>query len=180
MESKKKPNSDLNPLRSLFLAIGILVSISIISAAFEYKTTAPLFSNPNLHYNDEEFWCTFTIFSEPDTIPDEDVEHLFIVEAEPQFPGGEKAWTQFLRNHLKPIAVDSLSTNKVYLSFIIDQKGKLKDVEVTRSLSPKHDEEALRVLALSPNWVPARQRSLPVKYRMSIWIRFPKKLEVKD
>ena len=180
MESKKKPNSDLNPLRSLFLAIGILVSISIISAAFEYKTSAPLFSNPNLHYDDDEFWCTFTIFSEPDTIPDEDSEHIFIAETEPQFPGGKKAWTQFLQNHLRPIAVDSLSTNKVYLSFIIDQKGKLTDAKVMRSLSPKHDEEALRVLALSPDWVPATQRKVPVKYRMSIWIRFPKNLKVKD
>ena len=177
METKKKPSVDVKSFRSLFLGIGILVSISIVSAAFEYKSEAPLFSNPKIFQDDDEFWCDFNVIIEPDTLPKD--EPLYIIaEQEASFPGGEKSWISFLKKNLKALPNQAAVKGKVFVSFIVNKEGKPSDFTIVRGLTPKHDKEVLRVMALSPDWVPARQGDRPVNSRKIIIIHFPKYLEV--
>lgn len=178
METKKKPSVDLNLVRSLFLGIGILVSISIVSAAFEYKTGPSSLFHADLDFQEyEEFWCEFNIIIEADTVPKGEPIYM-ISEKEAEFPGGEKAWVSFLQKNLKPIRGAYKNGRKVFISFLVNKEGKLSDFTVVRSASPKLDKEALRVLALSPDWLPARQGDEVVHSRKMIVIQFPKYMEI--
>lgn len=75
----------------------------------------------------------------------------------PQFQGGEKALMRFLDKHVtyppeykgKPI------NGKVIVRFVIDGSGKILCPSILRSLHPILDQEALRVIQLMPDWIPA-------------------------
>src|SRR3989339_509217 len=53
----------------------------------------------------------------------------------------------------------------VVLSFIIDTKGKVSNVEAENDPGYGTAEEAVRVMKLSPNWIPAKQNGKPVVYK---------------
>lgn len=66
---------------------------------------------------------------------------------------------------------------RVLVDFIIDEKGKVRDVKVIRGVHPDLDAEAVRVISASPDWKPARVRGKKVKCEMSLYVEF--KLEKK-
>lgn len=51
----------------------------------------------------------------------------------------------------------------VIVQFVIDKKGKLVEAQVTNSVDPALDKEALRVIESSPLWEPGKQREKPVR-----------------
>ena len=55
---------------------------------------------------------------------------------------------------------------KVYLKFIIDTAGKIRDIEIVRKLGWGFDEEAIRVFKLMPDWIPGKQNGKAVKVRL--------------
>ena len=61
---------------------------------------------------------------------------------------------------------------KVLVDFIIDEKGKVRDVQVLRGVDPRLDEEAVRVVSASPDWRPGYVGGKKVKAEMSLWIEF--------
>ncbi len=113
------------------------------------------------------------VFDEPD---EEVVEDTFILAPEIQasFEGGQKAWLKFLRKNLKyPKQAQRMGREgKVFLRFIVDKEGNVSDISVTRGIGAGCDEEAIRVLSMSPKWNPGKQRGRPVKSPMAIAIVF--------
>lgn len=111
-----------------------------------------------------------------DAEPEEEVaEQLFlVVEEEASFPGGDKAWAQFLKKNFKyPRNAQRMGIEgKVFLSFIVDKNGVISDIQVTRGIGGGCNEEAIRVLQNSPRWNPGRQRGVAVKSRMALQIAF--------
>lgn len=69
-------------------------------------------------------------------------------------------------------AVDNGIQGKVLVDFIIDEKGKVRDVKVLRGVNPLLDEEAVKVVAASPDWKPARVRGKRVACEMSLYVEF--------
>lgn len=61
---------------------------------------------------------------------------------------------------------------RVIVQFIIDVNGKLIEANVLRGVHPSFDNEALRVVRLSPDWEPAKQGGKPVKQQFVIPVRF--------
>lgn len=61
---------------------------------------------------------------------------------------------------------------RVLVDFIIDRKGRVKDVKVIRGVSELLDAEALRVISASPDWRPARVRGQKVNCEMSLYVEF--------
>lgn len=178
MESKKQPPSDLKPLRGLFLGIGILVSISIVSTAFEYRLKP---SYTDTEFN-QEFWCDFDIspdykFELDDTLYNEQDVLYLIVETEASFPNGKKAWHTFLRQNLILPSLQSSLEGKIFLSLIIEKDGKITQSEVIRGLLPNLDRAVLKALSSSPDWLPAKENGKPVKSRKILMIQFPLKGE---
>ena len=69
-------------------------------------------------------------------------------------------------------AVDNGIQGKVLVDFIIDEKGKVRDVKVVKGVHSSLDEEAVKVVSASPDWKPARVRGKKVKCEMSLYIEF--------
>ncbi len=101
-------------------------------------------------------------------------EPFLILETPASFPGGDKAWAKFLRKNFKyPRKAKRMNIHgKVFLSFYVDAEGNISDIKVTRGIGGGCDEEAIRVLKLSPKWNPGLQRGRAVKSPMSLFIHF--------
>ncbi|NEN25143.1 energy transducer TonB [Cryomorpha ignava] len=102
-------------------------------------------------------------------------EQIFtIVEEMPSFPGGEPAMMKYLANNIKypAIAKDANIQGTVYVTFVVNEKGEVKDVKVLRSIGGGTDEEAIRVVQSMPKWKPGKQRGKAVKVQYNLPIRF--------
>jgi protein TonB len=83
----------------------------------------------------------------------------------PSFPGGEDAMLRFLKKHLQyPLdARESNITGRVYVSFIIDENGKVTEIKVVRGLGYGTDDEVSRVVRIMPDWSPGKYQGKNVK-----------------
>lgn len=61
---------------------------------------------------------------------------------------------------------------KVQVDFIIDKKGKVRDVTVVKGVDPLLDEEAVRVISASPDWKAGRLLGEKVNTEMSLYVEF--------
>jgi protein TonB len=97
---------------------------------------------------------------------------LTIVEQMPVFPGGEAELFGFLRKNINypAIARDNGIQGKVFVTFVVDSEGKVRDAEILRGLGSGLDEEALRVVRMMPPWKPGKQngRAVWVQYNLPI------------
>jgi len=97
-----------------------------------------------------------------------------IVEEMPSFPGGEAELFKYLGKTVKypPMAQDAGITGVVYMTFVVDENGKVKDPKVLRGIGGGCDEEAIRVVKAMPAWEPGKQRGKPVRVQDNLPIRF--------
>ncbi|MCF6352854.1 MAG: energy transducer TonB [Cyclobacteriaceae bacterium] len=114
-----------------------------------------------------------TIFEEPE---DEEVadEIFTIVEKQPSFLGGDRAFYKYISKKMKyPSQARRMGIEgKVFVQFVVDEKGNITDVKVIRGVGAGCDEEAIRVIKNSPKWNPGKQRGKAVKVRMVLPITF--------
>lgn len=108
-------------------------------------------------------------------MPAEEVVRKFVaVEEQASFPGGNQAWIKYLKKNFKyPKRAKKVGTEgRVFLKFYVDAEGNLSDIEVIRGIGNGCDQEAIRVLKQSPKWNPGKQRGIPVKSPMTLFITF--------
>ena len=91
----------------------------------------------------------------------------------PEFPGGKKAFSSFLSKNLKwpkdsPDDVQGI----VIISFFVEKDGSLTGITVAKSLTTAFDEEALRVINLSPKWIPAMKNNKYIRSKYTAPIKF--------
>ncbi len=96
------------------------------------------------------------------------------VELSPEYQGGQKALLKFLASKLKyPVrARDNKIQGKVYIGFIVEKNGSLTDFKVVRGIGAGCDEEAIRILKLSPIWKPGYVNGKPVRTSYTLPIAF--------
>jgi TonB family protein len=87
------------------------------------------------------------------------------VETAPEYPGGSRALARYLGSALRyPVkARESKTQGKVYIGFIVEKNGTLTDFKVIKGIGNGCDEEAIRVLKLSPPWKPGLAEGKPVR-----------------
>ncbi|HEY4206049.1 MAG TPA: energy transducer TonB [Puia sp.] len=94
----------------------------------------------------------------------------------PQFPGGQDALSTYVNNHVEypQQAIDNNTTGTIMVSFVVDEKGKVKDAHVIGSQTSKDglDQEALRVVNNMPDWKPGKVKGKTVKTRLELPINF--------
>lgn len=61
---------------------------------------------------------------------------------------------------------------KVFIQFVVGERGQLEEPKVIRGIGGGCDEEALRVFQLQSKWIPARYEGKPVKMRMILPVIF--------
>ena len=96
------------------------------------------------------------------------------VDEMPVYPGGEKALREFISQNVKypENAKKEGKTGKVYVSFVIDKKGRVADAKVVKGVCPELDTEALRVIKLISDWTPGKNKGKKVKVAFTIPIQF--------
>lgn len=96
------------------------------------------------------------------------------VEVNAEFPGGEDALAQFLKDHIKypPKAAKKRIQGRVEVEFLVDKTGKVHDARVVDSVDKELDKEALRVCRLLPDFIPATVNGEPVEVLFKLPIRF--------
>lgn len=106
-------------------------------------------------------------------IPDQ----YFIVVEEPAYPkGGMQAFYKFVAQNLRypKFARRNGIEGRIFVTFIVEKDGSLTEVEVVegRGIGGGCDEEAVRVVSLSPKWIPGTQKGEPVRQRYTVPINF--------
>jgi len=96
------------------------------------------------------------------------------IEKQPQFPGGIKAFYQYLGENIKypKEAQKNKIFERVFLSFIVEKNGELSNIKLIRGVSSDIDAEAIRVVSGSPKWSPGIQFGVPVRVKYNINVNF--------
>ena len=106
---------------------------------------------------------------------EEEEEQIFmIVENMPEFPGGDLALRKYIAENVKypEIAKENGLSGKVFVQFVINQRGEVENVKIARGVDPALDKEAIRVVQGLPKWKPGSQRGKPVKVSYTVPINF--------
>ena len=92
----------------------------------------------------------------------------------PKFPGGENAFTNYLRSKIiyPPHAVSDKKEGRVVIKFIVRASGRIEDVQIIRSLRPDMDNECMRVISGMPEWKSGTVNNKPISVSYNITIRF--------
>lgn len=100
---------------------------------------------------------------------------LTIAEVMPEFPGGSKAFTQYVRDNMiyPEIAKEIGVEGKVFVKFIIHSTGQISSTQIARGVYPALDQEAMRLIKLMPRWNPGVQKgkAVPVYYILPVVFR---------
>ncbi|WP_259069578.1 TonB family protein [Mucilaginibacter sp. X4EP1] len=96
------------------------------------------------------------------------------VNTPPAFPGGIEALYKFLSKNLRyPSKARGNNTQgRVIVNFIVEKDGTLSDMKVIHGIGDGCDEEAVRIMKLSPPWTPAIQNGKPVRVSYTVPIGF--------
>ncbi len=95
--------------------------------------------------------------------PKEDDENKIFnkVEVEASFPGGDVAWSRYLKNNLDanvPIENEApAGTYQVIVRFIVSKDGSISDVVAETKHGFGMEAEAVKIIKKGPNWKPALQ-----------------------
>jgi periplasmic protein TonB len=110
-----------------------------------------------------------------DPVPVETNNWVYFIPEMPIFNGGDLAefskWVQ--KNIIYPqAAIERDLDGKVTAEFIIGKQGKIEEIKILRGVDPLLDNEALRVLKMSPLWTPGKQNGTPVRVKLVLPIVF--------
>jgi protein TonB len=228
MEARKNPRYELAQYKSLFFNIGLVISMLMVIAAFEwrfYDDQEIMNVGPTSTEFDETFDVPFTEQPPPpppktlknvkiitidniaeieeeininldiemtedlaieqviaqvtesdiSDVEEEDTEEIFvIVEDVPTPRGGMAAFYQHVNDNIKyPRQAQAMNIEgKVFVQFVVGKNGELTDIRVIRGIGGGCDEEAIRVVKISPTWNAGKQRGRPVRVKMVLPITF--------
>jgi protein TonB len=129
----------------------------------------------------------------PPPPPPAEEEIFIVVEQMPMFPGCEdesnievrkrcadQKLLEFIYKNIKypPVARDNHIEGTVILKFVIDEKGRVDNINILKDIGGNCGKEAERVINLineqNIRWEPGKQRGRPVK----VWFMLPVKFKL--
>ncbi len=101
-------------------------------------------------------------------------EVFTIVEESAEPVGGMPRLYEYVAANLKYPAEARMKgiEGRVFLEFTVNTDGTISDIHALKGLGGGCDEEAIKVMQGSPNWIPAKQRGMNVRQRMVMPINF--------
>ena len=104
----------------------------------------------------------------------QDTENIIydIVDKSASFVGGNKEFIKFISDNFrysKKIS-QTYTGGKIYVKFVIEKDGSINQdcVKVVKSFGEELNTEVIRVMRISPNWIPAMHNNKPVRQRQRI------------
>jgi TonB family protein len=91
-------------------------------------------------------------------------------QTEPRFPGGVEGFKKFIQSNLK--SIPGATGKRLIVTFVVEKDGSLSGITIARGINKEADEEALRVVKLSPRWKPGTQNNIVVRVAYVIPIVF--------
>lgn len=98
------------------------------------------------------------------------IETVVIATDPPDFPGIDPFFSSNIRYPQQAKEMGIHGT--VWLSWVVNWKGEVENVEVVKGCHPLLDREALRVAKLMPKWIPGKNEGRPVNFIYRKPIRF--------
>ncbi len=97
-----------------------------------------------------------------------------LVEQQAEFAGGIQSMSQFLGRTMKyPSEARRRGIQgTVFLSFIVNTDGSISDITLVKGIGKECDQEAIRVISLSPKWIPGTQNGKAVRSRFVLPLKF--------
>ncbi|WP_195668675.1 energy transducer TonB [Bacteroides intestinalis] len=97
-----------------------------------------------------------------------------VVEEMPEFPGGLPAAVEYLRTNIRypKTALQDSVQGRVIVQVVILEDGSPAQAQLIRSVDPRLDREALRVVQSMPKWIPGKQQGRVVKVRYTLPVVF--------
>ncbi len=180
----RKTSNPWRRLRLLYLlpVAAIIVAVSSRAEAQE-QTALQILENNSVQKNADPFNAFFKNASKAEDVtvagtqaaPGDDDKHAIEnPDVKPKFPGGEAAFMKYISNNARypDTALKSGKKGIVGVSFVVKKNGDVTNVEVTQSVSPELDAEAVRVIKASPKWKPGMVNGVPVDVKMKVPFRF--------
>lgn len=98
----------------------------------------------------------------------------FVVEEMPEYPGGDEALRNDLVGSIKypEEARKKGIQGKVYVSFVVDEQGKVTNAKIERGVEPSLDKESLRVVGELKSWKPGKEKGKVVKVAYTVPINY--------
>ena len=61
---------------------------------------------------------------------------------------------------------------KVSVSFVVEKDGKVTNVEVVKGVDERFDDEAVKIISISPKWTPGQIKGKAVRTRITVPVEF--------
>ena len=98
-------------------------------------------------------------------------ESIGMIEKMPEFKGGMKALEVFLKRNLRNVA-EGLN-GFVYVEFLVDVDGSVKEIKIIRGLNDRANEEAIRLIRLTDKmWKPGKINGKAAEVQMMLPVKF--------
>jgi TonB family protein len=96
------------------------------------------------------------------------------VQQQPEFPGGLTKLTEYVHTNLHyPLkARKDKRQGRVFLNFIISERGRIENVRLLKGVDPSLDAEAVRMVRSMPKWKPGRIGGQAVSCRYYFPVQF--------
>lgn len=107
------------------------------------------------------------------------VEPPTLIDAQrmPEFPGGEGALLNYVktRSHFTKMAKEYNASGTIYISFVVDEFGKVINPKIERGIGYGMDEMVINIIKDLPDFTPAMQNNRNVRVRMMLPVKFEMK-----
>ncbi|WP_321425640.1 TonB family protein [uncultured Bacteroides sp.] len=159
------------PLAALLMLVSNIEAIARVTGQFTKDITG---STKDEVSKETELYSSAPITQANDSTKPKKEDIYTAVEVMPQFPGGDKALLKYIASNLKyPVqSQENKTEGKVYIRFIVTEKGNITKATVMRSLDQYCNAEALRVIKGMPKWTPGKQNGKNVSVYYVIPIMF--------
>lgn len=99
---------------------------------------------------------------------------LIFVDEEAHPKNGLDAFYKHVRENLKypEAALTAGTQGRVFVQFVVLANGSIEDIKVIRGIGNGCDEEAIRLVKSSPEWLPAKYHGKAIATEVSLPIRF--------
>lgn len=187
IDSVQKLNQELESMlnRNMGLAEKLRVADEQLNAKLKELETAYLTKGPkgfNEKYKkyfpliNEDVYESFGVSPVPKPQSVQEPEIFEVVEEPASFPGGMEALKKYLSTNLvyPQTAKDAGISGKVYLKFVISDKGTISNVKMMKGVPncSECDKEAIRVVKSMPNWIPGKNKGKAVNSVFTLPVTF--------
>lgn len=153
----------------------------VITEDINVTDEPPRIGDIKLNTGNENIQTNTTTYSQP-ALPDveeqsvitEEKDYQF-VEQMPSFPGGEDALRDYIKTFKIPSIAKEMDMNgKVYISFVVDKSGVIRDVKVIRGIYEIIDQALVQHIKKMPPWKPGKQngKEVSVMFNLPVKISF--------